>query len=112
MLKSRFTSTTLKASFLSLGLLAVLLAACAPAATQTDSPGLVSATPMARELTATPAVDLTATHVYTDSLSSATPPPTVQAVATSRGPNLEATDPTSVSLASGGVLFVEFFRFT
>jgi len=33
-------------------------------------------------------------------------------VATSRGPNLEATDPTTVSLASGGVQFVEFFRFT
>jgi len=33
-------------------------------------------------------------------------------VATSRGPELHATDPTTVSLASGGLHFVEFFRFT
>jgi hypothetical protein len=57
-------------------------------------------------------VDLTATHVYLDSLNSATPAPTIQAVATSRGPNLEAIDPTTVQLASGGVQLIEFFRFT
>jgi hypothetical protein len=50
--------------------------------------------------TATPAVDL-----------KATPAPTVQAVATSRGPNLEATDPKTVSMASGGLQLVEFFEF-
>lgn len=33
-------------------------------------------------------------------------------VATSRGPNLEATDPSTVSLASGQLQLVEFFRFT
>jgi hypothetical protein len=33
-------------------------------------------------------------------------------LATSRGPELHATDPTTVSLASGGLQFVEFFRFT
>jgi hypothetical protein len=33
-------------------------------------------------------------------------------MATSRGPNLEAIDPTTVQLASGGVQFIEFFRFT
>ncbi|HZM20598.1 MAG TPA: hypothetical protein VFC02_02575 [Anaerolineales bacterium] len=33
-------------------------------------------------------------------------------VATSRGPNLEATDPSTVSLGSGQIQFVEFFRFT
>jgi hypothetical protein len=93
-------------------LLAVLLAACAPAETSTRSPEIVSATPIILELTATPIVDLTATHVDLDSLNSATPAPTAQAVATSRGPNLEAIDPTTVSLASGGVQFVEFFRFT
>ena len=37
---------------------------------------------------------------------------TVQAAATSRGPDLEATDPTTVSLASGQLQLVEFFRFT
>ena len=36
----------------------------------------------------------------------------VQAAATSRGPNLEATDPATVSLASGQLQLVEFFRFT
>jgi hypothetical protein len=36
----------------------------------------------------------------------------VQPIATSRGPNLEATDPTTVSLASGQLQLVEFFRFT
>jgi hypothetical protein len=38
--------------------------------------------------------------------------PTPVAVATSRGPNLEATDPATVELASGGLQLVEFFRFT
>ncbi len=36
----------------------------------------------------------------------------VQVVATSRGPNLEATDPTTVNLASGQLQLIEFFRFT
>jgi hypothetical protein len=36
----------------------------------------------------------------------------VQAVATSRGPNLEATDPATVNLASGQLQLIEFFRFT
>ncbi len=102
------SSTTLRTG---LSLLAVLLAACAPAKTQTKSPEPASTTPMTVELTATPIVDLTATRVYIDSLNSVTPPPTVQAVATSRGPNLEATDPTTVSMASGGLQFVEFFEF-
>ena len=58
-----------------------------------------------------PIAALTATPLHTESLNSATPAPTVQAVATSRGPNLEATDPQSVSMASGGLQFVEFFEF-
>lgn len=36
----------------------------------------------------------------------------IQIVPTSRGPNLEATDPATVSLASGQLQLVEFFRFT
>jgi hypothetical protein len=58
----------------------------------------------------TPAVDLTATPLV--ELQSATPPVDAQPLATSRGPDLHATDPTRVSLASGGLQFVEFFRFT
>lgn len=42
----------------------------------------------------------------------ATPNAVVQAVATSRGDMLEATDPSTVSLASGQLQLVEFFRFT
>jgi hypothetical protein len=38
--------------------------------------------------------------------------PTALPVATSRGPDLHATDPTTVDLASGQLHFVEFFRFT
>jgi hypothetical protein len=85
-------------------LLAVFVAACAPTETSVRSPEIASATPVVLELTATPG--------YSDNLNSATPPPTVQAMATSRGPNLEAIDPTTVQLASGGVQFIEFFRFT
>ena len=36
----------------------------------------------------------------------------VQPAPTSRGPKLEATDPATVSLASGQIQLVEFFRFT
>ena len=39
-------------------------------------------------------------------------PVEIQAVATSRGPNLEATDPATVNLASGQLQLIEFFRFT
>ena|SRR5215208_3804607 len=95
--------------YLLLSVLAVLFSACASAETQTQAPG--STTPRNLELTATPTVDLTATRIYTDNLNSVTPPATVQAVATSRGPNLEATDPKTVSMASGGLQFVEFFEF-
>lgn len=38
--------------------------------------------------------------------------PTVAAAATSRGPELEATDPATVSLAAGQLQLVEFFRFS
>jgi thiol-disulfide isomerase/thioredoxin len=55
-------------------------------------------------------VDLTATYML--ELLSATPPVDALPIATSRGPELHATDPATVSLASGGLQFVEFFRFT
>ena len=86
--------------FLTLGLFAVLLAsACAPA------------------VTASPAAEVTVTsQVTVTSTPEATLAPTeaalAQPVATSRGPDLEATDPATVALASGGLQLVEFFRFT
>lgn len=79
---------------LTLALLAVSLAACAPAVTAQPAPEALPA----------------ATTVITPAGDSAVADP--QAVATSRGPNLEATDPSTVSLASGGLQLVEFFRFT
>ena len=101
--------------FLRLSLLAVVLSACAPAAT-TVAPALpagaepsATAALVSTEAT-TPAVDLTATSML--ELQSATPASEAQPAATSRGPDLHATDPTTVSLASGGLQFVEFFRFT
>lgn len=88
-------------------LLVTLLAACAPGASSTNSPAA----------TEPPVVALA-----TATLGAATPGPATQIapseeatalpLATSRGPELHATDPTSVSLASGGLQFVEFFRFT
>jgi hypothetical protein len=38
--------------------------------------------------------------------------PDIKLMATSRGDKLEATDPSTVALASGGLQLVEFFRFT
>ena len=85
-------------------ILVALLAACAPA-TASPEPAAPATQPPAATM-APPATTLNA----------ATEPPLAEAtalpVATSRGPELHATDPTTVSLASGGLHFVEFFRFT
>ena len=97
--------------FLHLGMLAFLLAACASAGTPTSPPAAVTEPPVASLPTATvvPALESPATEGV-----AVTQPPesTAQPVATSRGPDLHATDPTTVNLASGGLQFVEFFRFT
>ena len=106
-MKPRIVSTKLNASLPSLSLLAILLAACAPAATQTLP---AAAPPVVEQPSATPLVDIpspTFEAAPTEALL-----PTAIPVATSRGPDLEATDPTTVSLASGQYQFVEFFRFT
>jgi hypothetical protein len=101
MLNSRF--------FLHLTLFAVLLAACAPT-TSTAAP----TQPQSINLTSTVAPAAPTVDSSTEATLAATqaPAPTALPVATSRGPNLEATDPTTVSLASGGLQLVEFFRFT
>jgi hypothetical protein len=92
------------------GALAVLLAsACAPTVpASTSAPVDASVTPVSQptaevvvpNLTVQPEATLAPTKV------AALP------VATSRGPNLEATDPATVQLVSGGLQLVEFFRFT
>jgi hypothetical protein len=96
-----------KPLFLTVCLLFALLAACAPEASSTDVPAA----------TEPPTATLPAATLAEPTLESATQPsPTEEAsvspIATSRGPDLHATDPTTVSLASGGLQFVEFFRFT
>lgn len=83
--------------FLTVGLVAILLASCAPQATQPPAP--LTAATQPPENTAQPQVTNEA-------------PTAVAAVPTSRGPNLEATDPSTVNLASGQLQLVEFFRFT
>lgn len=94
---------------LTFSLFAVLLAtACAPAATSSPAATVdASATPVsqptAAEAATQPEVQPEATLVPTEA---ALP------VATSRGPDLHATDPATVRLASGGLQLVEFFRFT
>ncbi|MBI5839436.1 MAG: hypothetical protein HZB19_04985 [Chloroflexi bacterium] len=89
-------------------LLAVLLAsACAPAVTPSNAPAeAFSPEP------ATPTATLPPTLAPVETIAAPTALAEVQPIATSRGPDLEATDPTTVSLASGGLQLVEFFRFT
>ena len=94
--------------FISLSLFAIFLAACAPASSTVSPVQPVTVIP-SETLPATVAASdtaLPATAVPTENL-----PATQLPVATSRGPNLEATDPKTVSMASGGLQFVEFFEF-
>ena len=90
--------------FPSLMIMAVFLAACAPASS-TASPNqpvaLSTATSQPTLDASTPAASQTESPI-----------PSPLPLATSRGPELHATDPSTVSLASGGLQLVEFFRFT
>ena len=99
MMKKRF--------LLTLGLVVILLAACAPGAASTEPASPATQPSIAAQPT---------TAGSAPTLEAATQPAPAEAtalpVATSRGPDLHATDPTTVSLASGGLQFVEFFRFT
>jgi len=105
-------------SFLTIGLLAViLLAACAqggtPAPAQPDLP--IQPAPQETGLPALPTTAPTEAQPQanvTEVSPTEAPAEIPQIVATSRGPDLEATDPASVNLASGDLQLVEFFRFT
>jgi hypothetical protein len=88
-------------------LVAVNLAACAPATTTQPT----TAPPVVELASATPAVSVEG-GVTQPPVAIDAPTQPVLPIATSRGPNLEATDPSTVSLASGQYQFVEFFRFT
>jgi hypothetical protein len=93
------------------GLLLFLLAsACAPAMTAvTAQPGAI------QPIVIQPTIEATSAAVQPITVDPASTDPVVivvEPVATSRGPNLEATAPSTVSLASGGLQLIEFFRFT
>jgi hypothetical protein len=92
----------------SLSLILALLTACAPESIVTNPPAAVTEPPTLALPTATlPAPTLESTAQIAPSEEATALP-----LATSRGPDLHATDPMTVSLASGGLQFVEFFRFT
>ena len=95
--------------FLNLGLLAVLLASCAPAAV--TEPPAEPAAPVVVVPSATAAIGEPTQGSAVEAPTEAVEPAPLP-VATSRGPDLHATDPSTVSLASGQLQFVEFFRFT
>ena len=95
--------------FTTLVLLAVFVASCAPG-TATLSPEPLANPIMESTVTVPAPTQLPTENVPI--LATETMEPTPLPIATSRGPNLEATDPTTVSLASGQLQFVEFFRFT
>ena len=95
----------------SLSLFAVLLAACAPASTPVNPKTVETEPPIQPSATlVVPTVEVPTKAI----LGGATEESSIEEalpVATSRGPNLEATDPSTVSLASGEIQFVEFFQF-
>lgn len=89
-----------------LGLLViVLVSACS---TPPSTPALEVTLPIVLSPTATFQVE----QPSVDPGVTSTPAEPALPVATSRGSDLEATDPASVSLASGGLQLIEFFRFT
>ena len=99
-----------------LSLLVLLLAACAPAAVAPEPSDGQPPAPIVGEPTATAfaPVDSAPADPATDVGAASTEEVAVAPlpVATSRGDGLHATDPSPVNLASGGLQFVEFFRFT
>ena len=95
----------------SLGLFVILLAACAPAVATTEPSVQQPVVPVAVEPTATPAPSEPDSPDVAVAPTEAVAPEPLP-VATSRGSGLHATDPRTVSLATGGLQFVEFFRFT
>lgn len=96
---------TLRASGLALGLVAVLLTVSCASSSSTESAPL----PEVSIVTEPPNVESPASG---EAPAAVTEAPAIQPVVTPRGDALEATDPATVSLASGGLQLVEFFRFT
>jgi hypothetical protein len=98
-------------SCLTIGLLAVLLlVGCAPAPSPALAQPVAPVTEPPVESSPLPTETLppmAATEVPATQMPTETP----QVIATSRGPHLEATDPSTYTRASGGLQLVEFFAF-
>ena len=98
--------------FSTLSLLALLAAACAPQAAP-PLPDQPSPTPfIAADFPVIPTTTPLPNIVGVGNAPTEALPATALPIATSRGPNLEATDPATVNLANGQIQLVEFFRFT
>jgi len=95
-------------SLLTLSLIAFLLAACAASTSTAVLQPPTALAPTATFLASIPTLDQSAQATTAPSQVLV---PTPIAVVTSRGPNLEASDPSTVSMESGGLQFVEFFEF-
>lgn len=90
-------------------LLALLLFACSPATSSSDA-GPSAQTDLA---TPEPTVLVESTIPVQPTSGSVTEAqPTPLPVATSRGDDLHATDPSTVQIGAGRPVLVEFFRFT
>lgn len=89
---------------------AALLSACAPQAT--PGPGAPAPTRALLATATQPAPTAPLTVASETSAATATQVPTASPpAATPRGDQLEATDPNTVTLASGGLQLIEFFAF-
>jgi hypothetical protein len=113
-MKFRSILTFSPSTLLKTGLLAVLLlVGCAPAAApesaQPEAPAQTAAPATVEPPTPSPLppTETTAPIVPTEAAPTEAP----QVIATSRGPNLEATDPSTYTRASGELQLVEFFAF-
>jgi len=95
--------------FITLSLLTVLFATCAPDAVST--PLAVQSIIAQPSATIPPVVPTLETIVQPTTGPTQGLAPTPYPIATSRGPHLEATDPKTVSMALGNLQFVEFFEF-
>ena len=94
----------------------LLLAACAPATAPASTEPEVSASPVLLEnesatLPTPTLVEIQPQVTVTETPFVEAPTEIPQVVATSRGPNLEATDPSAYVRASGEIQLVEFFAF-
>ena len=103
-------------SFFALSLLAVLLlVSCAPA--DVPAPAEPQAPPqptepVVEEPPAPPPTEVAPVVAPTEVPPTEAAAPVPEPVFVSRGPDLEATEPSTVSLAAGDLQLVEFFRFT